>query len=134
MRPHLDGYRLITWEPRGFACSDLRGPYSIDVWTSDLAHLLDALGIERAHVWANGFSSYVAFALAADDPDRVGAVIAYTDVWAGDPAKDYATRLGGLPRHHRRPRDGGGRGRAPSGPLRRYRPSLVQGVVFAQRQ
>ena len=91
VRPRLDGYRLITWEPRGFACSDLRGPYSIDVWTSDLAHLLDALGIERAHVWANGFSSYVAFALAADHPDRVGAVISYTDVWAGDPAKGYAS-------------------------------------------
>ena len=91
VRPHLAGYRLITWEPRGFACSDLTGPYSVDTWTADLVHLLDALGVDRAHVWANGFSSYIAFAIAAQHPDRVGAVIASTDVWAGEPAKGYAT-------------------------------------------
>jgi pimeloyl-ACP methyl ester carboxylesterase len=90
VRPFLQGYRLITWEPRGFGPSGRDGPYSVDVWADDLERLLDALGIERAHVWANAFSSYIGFAFAAGRPERIGALVTYTDVWAGDPLKNYA--------------------------------------------
>jgi pimeloyl-ACP methyl ester carboxylesterase len=90
VRPYLVDYRLITWEPRGFGPSDRDGPYTVDVWANDLERLLDALGIARAHVWANAFSSYIGFAFAANCPERIGALVTYTDVWAGDPAKNYA--------------------------------------------
>jgi pimeloyl-ACP methyl ester carboxylesterase len=91
-RPHLADYRLITWEPRGLGRSDCPAgaAYSAAVWADDLAGLLDALEIERTHVWAAGFGSYIALRLAAQYPTRVGSLVTYTDVWAGDPAKGYA--------------------------------------------
>jgi pimeloyl-ACP methyl ester carboxylesterase len=90
VRPFLRDYRLITWEPRGFGPSGQGGPYSVDVWAADLERLLDTLELERAHVWANAFSSYIGFAFAAAQPRRIGALVTSTDVWAGDPAKGYA--------------------------------------------
>lgn len=94
VRPHLRGYRTLTWEPRGLgrsACPDPRAePYSVEIWADDLHALFGAIGIERAHIWACGFGSYIALRFAATYPDAVGALLTYTDVWAGDPAKNYA--------------------------------------------
>jgi len=90
VRPHLDGLRTITWEPRGLGRSARpAGRYSVELWADDLAHLLDVLEVERAHLWAGGFGNYIAVRFAAQYPDRVGAVAGYTDIWAGDPAKAY---------------------------------------------
>lgn len=60
------------------------------MWAEDLRALLDALDVGRTDVWAAGFGSYIALRLAAVHPERVGALITYTDVYAGDPAKGYA--------------------------------------------
>jgi 3-oxoadipate enol-lactonase len=94
VRPYLqDDYRLITWDPRGLGGSDRPDPaiepYGPAVWADDLRALLDALGIERTHVWGHGFGAFIALRFAAEHPDRIGALITYTDVWAGDPAKGY---------------------------------------------
>jgi len=89
-RPYLGELRTITWEPRGLGRSARPdGQYSVRLWADDLARLLDALDVERAHLWAGGFGNYIAVRFAAAYPDRVGAVAGYTDVWAGDPAKAY---------------------------------------------
>lgn len=94
VRPYMTDYRLITWEPRGLGRSDCpdpsESPYSVAIWASDLHDLLTALGIERTHIWAGGFGSYIAFRFAAEYPEMVGALVTYTDVWAGDEAKGYA--------------------------------------------
>jgi pimeloyl-ACP methyl ester carboxylesterase len=114
--PLLPEYRRVTLEPRGLGRSDrppgvadmaskrgsmsaspdvsdlggsAPGPYGVEVWADDVRRLLDHLGIERTHVWATGFGNYYATRFVADHPDRVGAFVAYTDVWAGDPAKGY---------------------------------------------
>jgi pimeloyl-ACP methyl ester carboxylesterase len=93
VRPHLGAHRLITWEPRGLgrsACPDPDDePYSVGSWAEDLRALMDALALERAHVWALGFGSYIGHRFAARHADRVGAYVTYTDVWAGDPQKAY---------------------------------------------
>jgi pimeloyl-ACP methyl ester carboxylesterase len=90
VRPHLDGLRTITWEPRGLGRSARpEGAYSVELWADDLARLLDALEVERAHLWAVGFGNFITVRFAAEYPDRVGAVAGYTDVWAADPAKGY---------------------------------------------
>jgi pimeloyl-ACP methyl ester carboxylesterase len=90
VRPHLAGHRLITWEPRGLGRSAAPdGPYSVEDWAEDVRALLDALGLARVHVWALGFGSYIAHRFAAVHPDRLGALVTYTDVWAGDPQKRY---------------------------------------------
>jgi pimeloyl-ACP methyl ester carboxylesterase len=41
------------------------------------------------HLWAGGFASYHALRFAARHPGRVGAVVTYNDVWAGDPRMGY---------------------------------------------
>jgi pimeloyl-ACP methyl ester carboxylesterase len=64
-------------------------PYSVAVWSEDLRALLDALELERTHIWALGFGSYIAHHFAARHPERVGALVTYTDVWSGDPQKGY---------------------------------------------
>ena len=87
VRPYLRDFRLVTWEPRGSGPSTLDGPYTIDRWVADLHELVTALRLGRMHVWASGFSSYIALAFAARHPDETGALVTYTDVWAGDPAK-----------------------------------------------
>jgi pimeloyl-ACP methyl ester carboxylesterase len=90
VRPHLGGFRTITLEPRGLGRSDRPPPpYAVETWSEDLAAMLDALDVPRAHLWATGFGNYYAIRFAADHPDRVGGLVAYTDVWAGDPAKAY---------------------------------------------
>ena len=90
VRPELAGHRLITWEPRGLGRSACPPePYSVATWADDLRALMDALGLERAHVWALGFGSYIAHRFAAVHPERVGALVTYTDVWARDPQKRY---------------------------------------------
>jgi pimeloyl-ACP methyl ester carboxylesterase len=90
-RAYLDDFRLVTWEPRGLGRSDCPdGDYGADVWAADLARMLDALGLERTHIWAGGFGSYIALHYAAEHPERVGALITYSDVWAGDESKGYA--------------------------------------------
>ena len=92
VRPCLPGYRLLTWEPRGFGPS--RGhraePYDAARWTRDLHGLLRIIDVPRVHLWANGFSGYIALTFAARYPDMVGRLVTYDDVWAGDPAKAYA--------------------------------------------
>ena len=94
LRAHLRDHRLVTWEPRGLGRSDRPDPragaYSAAVWADDLRGMLDAIGIERAHVWGAGFGSYIALRFAAEHPEATGALITYTDVWAADPAKGYA--------------------------------------------
>jgi pimeloyl-ACP methyl ester carboxylesterase len=93
VRPHLEGYRLLTWEPRGLGPSDApdpaEHPYDLDVLADDLRDLLQAIGVERTHLWAGGFGSYNALRFAARHPQLTGAVVTYNDVWARDPAMGY---------------------------------------------
>jgi Predicted hydrolases or acyltransferases (alpha/beta hydrolase superfamily) len=87
VREYLPGYRLVTWEPRGLGLSDCPDPtateYSVDVWVADLRGLLSELGIEKAHVWADGFGGFIAAGLAAAHPDVVASLVTSTEVWAG---------------------------------------------------
>jgi pimeloyl-ACP methyl ester carboxylesterase len=89
-RPHLAGFRLITWEPRGLGRSGDAPAYSAELWANDLRDLLDALALEAICIWANAFSSYIAYEFAARWPERVRALVGSTDVWAADPGKGYA--------------------------------------------
>jgi len=93
-RSLADRYRLIAIEPRGLGGSDRPDPgsaaYGVATWAGDLRAALDTLEIERAHIWAQGFATYYALHFAARWPERTGALVSYTDVWAADPDKGYA--------------------------------------------
>ena len=54
-------FRVITFDPRGVSESDKPdGPQSIRLLADDLAHLLQALGISRAHIVGVSFGGFVA--------------------------------------------------------------------------
>lgn len=90
-RPYLDRYRLLTLEPGGLGPSRSGdGNYGAETWAEEAVAVLDELQIQQSLVWATGFGSYTAYALAALYPERVRALIAYTDVWAADETKSYA--------------------------------------------
>lgn len=90
VRPHLSDFRTITWEPRGIGLSDRPPPpYGVDVWAQDLKALLDARGVRRTHLWATGFGTLYAIRFAALWPEMVESMIMGSDIWYGDPAKQY---------------------------------------------
>ncbi|MDR8876558.1 alpha/beta fold hydrolase [Burkholderia multivorans] len=49
--------------------------YAIDTWVAHALGLLDALGIERAHVVGNSYGGALALALAIAAPQRVGKLV-----------------------------------------------------------
>lgn len=49
--------------------------YDLDTWTSHAIGVLDALGIERAHVVGNSFGGSLAMSLAIRHPDRVDRLV-----------------------------------------------------------
>jgi len=73
-------FRVITFDNRGTGQSDrFDGPTSIEEMARDAAGLLDALGIERAHIMGISMGGYIAQELALHYPDKVaGLVLACT--------------------------------------------------------
>jgi pimeloyl-ACP methyl ester carboxylesterase len=75
-RPELAGYRLVRYHRRGYAgSSGVTGPLTLHDHASDLAGLLNYLGIRRAHVAGHSIGGIVAFQLAVDYPELVGSLI-----------------------------------------------------------
>ena len=71
-----DHFRVLAYSRRGHGQSDAPpGPYDSEVLVSDLRHLLDSLGIERAYLlgWSMGGDEITEF--AGRYPDRVEKLI-----------------------------------------------------------
>lgn len=49
--------------------------YNLDTWTQHAIGVLDALGIERAHVIGNSFGGALALSLATQHPDRIDRMV-----------------------------------------------------------
>ena len=72
------GMRAIAPDMRGFGESDR--PASVEDYAfahgvADMLAVLDALGIERAHIVGHDFGAVLAWVLAANFPDRVDRVV-----------------------------------------------------------
>lgn len=81
--------RLILFDRRGTGLSDGAGQrYSLAQEAADALAVLDAVGSERAALFTYGFGGPVAALLAAERPDRVGALVMYASIartlWAPD--------------------------------------------------
>lgn len=62
-------FRVITFDPRGVSASDKpEGPQTIGLLADDVAHLLQAIGIEKAHIVGASFGGFVAQEFALKYP------------------------------------------------------------------
>lgn len=59
----------------GFTARPENVTYGLRTWTGHAVGVLDALGIERAHVVGNSFGGSLAMSLAIHHPDRVGRLV-----------------------------------------------------------
>ena len=75
-------YRVIVFDNRGMGCSTSPDTeYSIRLFASDTAGLMDALGIKKAHVMGWSMGTFVAQELTLGYPEKVDKLILY----AGSP-------------------------------------------------
>jgi pimeloyl-ACP methyl ester carboxylesterase len=75
-----EDHTVVTYDPHGLGASTIDDP-SLDVTPEiegdDLAYLVDAIGGERADVFASSGGAIAALAFAARHPDKAGTVIAH---------------------------------------------------------
>jgi len=90
-RPFFRKYfRIITFDNRGAGKSDKPpGPYSTRMMADDTVKLMDALGIEKAHIMGLSMGGMIAQELAINHPQRVmklvlAATYARQDETSGD--------------------------------------------------
>ena len=69
-------YRCIVFDNRGAGRSDHpEGPYDLEVMALDAMSVLDAAGVERAHVLGASMGGVIAEIAAVRHPDRVGSLV-----------------------------------------------------------
>jgi 3-oxoadipate enol-lactonase len=70
------GHRVISFDNRGVGESDApRGPYTVAGLASDAIAVLDAAGVDKAHVVGMSLGSLVAQTLAVSAPERVDRLV-----------------------------------------------------------
>ena len=81
-----DKFELILPDLRGFGESTtVDAPYSMDDYASDIAGLLDQLGIQKVTVAGHSMGGYVALAFAKLYPERVGGLALISSQVLADP-------------------------------------------------
>jgi pimeloyl-ACP methyl ester carboxylesterase len=69
-------FRVVDYDMRGYGQSDRpHQEYDMEVWADDLAGLLGALEIERAHVHGTSMGGMIAIVFAGKYPDRTASVV-----------------------------------------------------------
>jgi class 3 adenylate cyclase/pimeloyl-ACP methyl ester carboxylesterase len=82
--------RLILFDRRGTGLSDSVGErYTLQQEALDALAVLDAVGSERAALFTYGLGGPVGALLAAEHPERVGALIMYSSIARTTWARDY---------------------------------------------
>jgi pimeloyl-ACP methyl ester carboxylesterase len=69
-------FRVIDYDMRGYGQSDRpHQAYDMEVWADDVVGLLDALGIDAAHVHGTSMGGMVAIVFAGKYPERTTSVV-----------------------------------------------------------
>ena len=96
-------FDVIVHDQRGVGQSDaLRMAYTVEGNAADMVALMDALGIERAHIIGHATGSAVALVLAIEHPERLASVVLSAGWASQDPflrrvyalRRDLLTQLG----------------------------------------
>ncbi|MDH4344868.1 MAG: alpha/beta hydrolase [Thermoleophilia bacterium] len=70
------GFQVVDYDQRGYGASDKPlQHYDMEVFADDLVGLMDALGIERAHVHGTSMGGMVAIVVAGKYPERTHTVV-----------------------------------------------------------
>ncbi len=87
-------FEVLTHDHRGIGESEAsRGAYTIEKLSRDVVGLMDALGIEKAHVVGHSAGGAIAQVLAIEHPDRLASVV-LSATWTK--ADAYLRRVFGL--------------------------------------
>ena len=74
--PHFSSFRVIYFDNRGTGQSEAPpGPYTVQQMAEDAAAVLEACGIERAHVYGVSMGGMIAQELALRHPSRVAKLV-----------------------------------------------------------
>jgi pimeloyl-ACP methyl ester carboxylesterase len=71
-------YRVVLVDARGHGASDKphdRAAYALVKYVGDIAAVLDALRIERAHYWGYSMGGWIGFGMAKHAPERLRTLI-----------------------------------------------------------
>jgi len=69
-------YRVFTYDQRGTGQSDrVQRTFSVDQMTAELAALMDALGLQRAHIVGLSTGGAIGQTLAIEHPERVARLV-----------------------------------------------------------
>ena len=95
-------YRVVTFDNRGAGDTDKPAePYSIALFADDTAALMDALGIERAHVYGQSMGGLIAQEFALRHPQKVRGLVLGCTTFGGPrsvlPSPQAAALLAGMP-------------------------------------
>jgi 3-oxoadipate enol-lactonase len=85
LEPLAEDFTVVAFDNRGFGASDVpAGPYSIRELAEDARAVLDAAGLERAHVVGASLGGMVAQELALAYPERVDRLVLACTTPGGD--------------------------------------------------
>jgi len=90
-----DRYRCIAFNARGYPPSDVpedQALYSQQHLVDEAFDVLDAHGVDAAHLVALSMGSYTAIHMGLQQPNRVKSVVAAGIGWGSDPAEKEANR------------------------------------------
>lgn len=69
-------FKVVIYDQRGTGASDrLQRKFSVDQMTEELVGLMDALGIERAHIVGSSTGGAIGQTLAIEHPERVARLV-----------------------------------------------------------
>ncbi|MDB5798931.1 MAG: alpha/beta hydrolase, partial [Paucimonas sp.] len=94
MRYFSRSHRCITFSARGYPPSDVPADgasYGQDIARQDVIALMDALGIDRAHVVGHSMGAYTALHVGLHHPQRCLSVAAIGCGWGSSPSERDAS-------------------------------------------
>jgi pimeloyl-ACP methyl ester carboxylesterase len=90
-------FRVVAPDMAGFGFSDRPADahYGLELWSGQVLGLLDALGLERAHLVGNSFGGAIALHVAARAPERVGRLVLMGSMGVRFPISEGLERVWG---------------------------------------